>query len=311
MRRPPFVTVVVPALDEAATLGLCLDALAAQDYPRDRHEVVVVDNGSTDGTAAVAAGRGVRVLREAKRSSYAARNAAVAATRGDHLAFTDADCVPCPGWLSELVRAEESRRTGVVAGRIAYELVRDTLGSRALVASRRPEDLRARVVEQHCAPTGNVMIRRELLERHGAFREVVSGSDVELSRRMARLGHPPAYAERAVVVHRCDLSSGEYLRRSFRVAYGQALHSAAPALRQALRDTARVAWRPGFRAGAPLRAVEPTSGAPSAPVAWFYAWAARHASYAGRCCGSWVRWARGGVPAARIDVRPLAQAERA
>src|SRR5687768_1929723 len=100
MPAGPDVSVVVPVRDGADVLGACLDALAAQHGVRA--EIVVVDNGSTDGTGAIARAHPAvtAVVTEVRPGSYAARNGGIAATRAEVLAFTDADCVPEPGWLA-------------------------------------------------------------------------------------------------------------------------------------------------------------------------------------------------------------------
>ena len=68
MSSLPQVSVVVPVLDGESTLGSCLHSLLAQDYPADRHELIFVDNGSTDRTPEILAEAGVRVLTEPRRS---------------------------------------------------------------------------------------------------------------------------------------------------------------------------------------------------------------------------------------------------
>jgi hypothetical protein len=96
----PAVSVIVPARDAAATIGRTLRALECQDGVQS-FEVIVVDNGSLDGTAAVAERAGARVVRRARgEGPGAARNAGAGIARSDFLAFTDADCDPDPGWLA-------------------------------------------------------------------------------------------------------------------------------------------------------------------------------------------------------------------
>lgn len=95
----------MPARNTAATLSRTLEALRTQDLAATV-EVVVVDDASEDATAAVAERAGVRVVRLARQHGPAgARNAGIAATGAPVIAFTDADCVPDPGWLGAIMEA--------------------------------------------------------------------------------------------------------------------------------------------------------------------------------------------------------------
>src|SRR6058998_485820 len=106
MNGMPMVSVIVPAFNAERTIGDCLAALLAQDYPPERLEIIAVDNRSTDRTAAHMCHYPVRVVAERRvQSSYAARNTGLAEARGSVLCFTDADCLPEPGWARTLVAA--------------------------------------------------------------------------------------------------------------------------------------------------------------------------------------------------------------
>lgn len=107
----PQVSVVVPVLDDAEHLDRCLRALAAQTVPVD--EVVVVDNGSTDGSAEVARAAGATVLHEPVRGIARASARGYDHASGDVLVRLDADSVPPPGWVAEAVRLLD--QPGVVA----------------------------------------------------------------------------------------------------------------------------------------------------------------------------------------------------
>jgi glycosyltransferase involved in cell wall biosynthesis len=96
--RPRF-SVVIPAYNEAAFLGTCIDSLQAQDF-REPYEIIVVDNNSTDGTADLARSRGATVVHEARTGVCPARQSGTAAARGEIVVSTDADTVFSPGWLS-------------------------------------------------------------------------------------------------------------------------------------------------------------------------------------------------------------------
>ncbi len=96
------ISVVIPALNDSAMLRTCLEALRSQIRLPD--EIVVVDNGSTDDTAKVAAAAGARVVDEPHRGIPAATAAGFDAARGDLLARLDADSVPPANWLAMLER---------------------------------------------------------------------------------------------------------------------------------------------------------------------------------------------------------------
>ncbi|MEO1477282.1 MAG: glycosyltransferase [Bacteroidota bacterium] len=120
------ITVIVAARNEAERLPALLDALVGQTYAPG--EVLIADDGSTDATAAIAAGYAdrlpVRVVRIADGDAEAAGlprkkhalSRAIAAARHDRLAFTDADCVPGPGWLAAFARAAAAEPDAVLVG---------------------------------------------------------------------------------------------------------------------------------------------------------------------------------------------------
>lgn len=82
------------------------------DYPPERREILVVDNGSRDRTGQIVASYPVTLLREVLRGPAAARNRGIEASRGQLLAFTDADCVVTTRWLQELVLGFEDEDVG-------------------------------------------------------------------------------------------------------------------------------------------------------------------------------------------------------
>jgi len=98
----PFVSVVVPALNEEKLLGRCLSSLKEQDYAGD-YEIIVVDNASTDRTREVASSFGVKIVPEANIGTGWARQRGLLEARGEIVAFTDADTVVPRRWLSTQV----------------------------------------------------------------------------------------------------------------------------------------------------------------------------------------------------------------
>src|SRR5260221_1811595 len=107
----PFVSVVVPTYNRVGFLDKCLSPLLAQSYPLDRYEIILVDDGSTDGTAEKAQALTLdwngtfRVINKQNGGPASARNAGFRTSNAEIIAFIDSDCVAGPNWLEELIRA--------------------------------------------------------------------------------------------------------------------------------------------------------------------------------------------------------------
>lgn len=116
---PVKVAVVVPVYNGSMTIRACLDSLLEQDCPQDAYEIIVVENGSTDGTyAIVSAYEKVRLMHSDLRGAGVARNVGIQASQAEIIAFTDADCVADPHWISALLNAYEDPGVGGVGGQI-------------------------------------------------------------------------------------------------------------------------------------------------------------------------------------------------
>ncbi|MEK7539908.1 MAG: glycosyltransferase family A protein, partial [Patescibacteria group bacterium] len=103
MSKQPFVSVVVPAHNEEGRLGMTLDLLKRQTYPRDKFEIIVVDNNSTDRTAEVARAAGARVITEPHPGVAWAREAGWKVATGEIVLSTDADVQPPENWMEQVV----------------------------------------------------------------------------------------------------------------------------------------------------------------------------------------------------------------
>nr|MBA2449198.1 glycosyltransferase family 2 protein [Chloroflexota bacterium] len=119
-RSTPFVSVVIPVFNDPDRLRTCLQALEHQTYPKDRYEVIVVDNGSAQTVGPlVDEFRQARSTYEKVPGTAAARNRGIALASGEVLAFTDADCIPAHDWLAKGVpRLLGTPDCGLLAGHI-------------------------------------------------------------------------------------------------------------------------------------------------------------------------------------------------
>lgn len=215
------VSVVVPAYNASTTLAACLDALRAQSVPAGRFEVIVVDDGSTDGTAALAERRGVRVLRQAHRGPAAARNAGIRQAAGEIVLFTDADCEPEPGWLAAMTAPLADPTVAGCKG--AYRTRQRSRVARFVQAEY--EDRYARLAAARSldfVDTYSAGYRASVLRQVGGFDESIPGpsvEDVDLSFRVAERGHRLVFAPDAIVYHRHPETVWRYARRKWR--YGR------------------------------------------------------------------------------------------
>ena len=193
----PVASVIVPARDAEATLPRTLSALAGQHLAAP-YEVILVDAGSSDRTAAIAADAGVRIIDAGPIGPADARNLGAAEARADALAFTDSDCFPVPGWLAAGLRELEG--AALVQGQVRPD--ED--------AQMGPFDRSVSVGgEAGLYETANLLVTREAFERVGGFEEWLHpaigpphiAEDLHFGWKVRRAGLPTAYAADALVHH--------------------------------------------------------------------------------------------------------------
>ena len=204
----PLVSVIIAARNSAATLAACLDALRDQDYPN--LEVIVVDDGSGDDTAAIAASAGAQVIRTPAVGASAARKLALAVARGEIVAFTDGDCVPERPWARALVEGLKSSGATGVGGRqvnvfpAAQQALRDGFEAFFRAASILSDytrgDDRPRPV-QHNASCCSAYLAGPIRDVGGFTPGMWPGEDVDLDLRLAARGATFYYVPSAVVHH--------------------------------------------------------------------------------------------------------------
>ncbi|HMJ11457.1 MAG TPA: glycosyltransferase [Polyangiaceae bacterium] len=216
----PRVSVVVPAYNEAAHVLDCVAALKAQTYPRELLEIVVIDNGSSDGTfELLQAQTEIVTAQERTPGSYAARNRGLELARGDVMAFTDADCMPDMNWVKNAV-AHLRAGVGIVAGHVGLEehpgpLTTSELFERCF-AFKQAENARLGL----CV-TANWFSPRAVLDEVGGFDGLLlSGGDHELSRAIAARGYRVVYARDASVRHPARKHFADLMRKRRRVVGG-------------------------------------------------------------------------------------------
>ncbi|MBK0398733.1 glycosyltransferase family 2 protein [Limibaculum sp. M0105] len=218
------ISVIVPVWNDPERLRLCLEALGTQTLGREKFEVIVVDNASTDDTPEVARSFDwVRVLTEPKKGSYSARNTGLKHARGTFIAFTDSDCIPAAGWLEAgLARLQAEPGIGVVGGKITL-FATDAASSRACINYEKlfAFNQKTFIEKWGVAATANLFCAKALIEAVDGFdASLMSGGDSDLTRRITAQGHRLVYLDEAEVKHPTRGTMREVVRKHLRVKSG-------------------------------------------------------------------------------------------
>jgi lipopolysaccharide/colanic/teichoic acid biosynthesis glycosyltransferase/glycosyltransferase involved in cell wall biosynthesis len=227
--QAPEFSVVIPAHNASRTITECLDALAAQTVAPERFEIVVVDDGSTDGTAEVARTWFARhphicglVLTQPKATPAAARNRGVERARAPLVLFTDADCAPAPNWIEAMEAAFTDPE--VVGAKGTYRTRQSALVARFVQAEYEDKyDLLATQPRIDFIDTYSAAYRRDVFLANDGFDEVFPYlEDQEFSFRLAQRGYTLVFQPEAVVYHRHAPTVRSYFRKKFIIGFWKA-----------------------------------------------------------------------------------------
>jgi cellulose synthase/poly-beta-1,6-N-acetylglucosamine synthase-like glycosyltransferase len=200
----PEISVVIPAHNASHTIDACLQSLCDQDLPRERFEIIVVENGSTDDTWERIGRYDVHAIRSDQKGQYRAIDRGIEDARGDRLALIDADCKARPDWLRRLAEALDSDPSlGGVGGPLIVAS-EESLVER-YTDYRRILD-QCKMLEDHpCSPpfvvTANAMFRMDLVRKIGGFDPNLVPGDADFSWRLQWEGWRVGYAPDAAVEH--------------------------------------------------------------------------------------------------------------
>ncbi|MGY4517066.1 glycosyltransferase [Lysobacter sp. HA18] len=227
----PRATIVIPVFNQVEYTLTCLRALA-EHPPSTPHEVIVVDDASTDATSTrLPQITGLRYIRRAANGGFIdACNDGAAQARGDVIAFLNNDTVPQPGWLEALLSTFETfPDTGIAGAKLVYPDGRLQEAGGLVFADgsasnygrfEDPRDPRFEVVrDAHYCSGAAIAIPRELFERIGGFDTRYRPAyyeDTDLAFAVRALGHAVRYQPASVVVHCEGVSAGTDVRHGMK-----------------------------------------------------------------------------------------------
>jgi glycosyltransferase involved in cell wall biosynthesis len=174
------LSIIIPAYNEQELLPGCLDAVIHQTADPGRYQIMVIDNNSTDATAAIARARGIKVEKETRKGYVHAIRKGVEVTEGRLIAFMDADCRPSPNWVETILKDfEEHPDILAVGGKLdffdldpVFTWITKTILSFTDVL-----------------PGSDMAVKRDALERAGGIDPRVNlSADYWLTRKLKRIG---------------------------------------------------------------------------------------------------------------------------
>jgi O-antigen biosynthesis protein len=200
-----LVSIVVPCYNSRMTIGECLASLEGQSYPREQYEIIVADNGSTDGGLEWISAHYplVRIVNAQLKGSGYARNAGIEAARGEIVLSTDSDCVANKDWIAALVTAFCTAPTATAAiGGVIVPYSQRTAVERYPEAWVTQPQHKLDGPQIRYTATPNAAFKRSALVAVGGFDGSLGFDDTDLGVRLIASGYSVSYTDKAIVMHR-------------------------------------------------------------------------------------------------------------
>ena len=224
----PLISIVIPTYSRPDQLRNCLTAFTRVDYPRDRWELIIVDDGSIAPLDAIVEPFhnqiDLTLVRQLHLGPAVARNKGAAQARGQYVAFTDDDCAPLPNWLLSLSKAMADHPGSAIGGSTVSTSADDpySTASQLLTDYIYEFNERNEVPERFFASNNLAFPTTEFLAMGGFNNEfpIAAAEDRELCHRWLAGGKALVYASEAIVEHSPTGGMHEYCRRHFNYGRG-------------------------------------------------------------------------------------------
>lgn len=228
-----FVSVVIPTYNRKEQITKTLISLFNQIYPKNKYEIIVVDDGSNDGTEMVikelikTSPCKIKYYKQKNKGPAAARNLGISKAEGDLILFTDDDCILTESWIDNIISGYTSPRIGGVGGPLKISANENNIISQ-YYSFHKINETPPFINNDELAflITGNASYKKDLLIKVGGFDETFNapgGEDPELSYRIRKLAYTLIYKTDAIVYHYKNYSLRDFLKMSYNYGRGHVI----------------------------------------------------------------------------------------
>jgi GT2 family glycosyltransferase len=210
------VSIIVPVFNSKKTIKKCLESLLNIDYPKHKLEIILVDDGSTDGTKEIIRHySGVKLIEQGHKGPAATRNVGARKSSGKYIFFTDSDCIVRKDWIMNMLK-EFRGNLAIVSGSLVPFSMKRPSEKFEQMRRERLYGVRRRLVE--AVPSCNMAIKRRVFNEINGFDEdfkYASFEDYDLCRRVKKLNYAILYEPMIQVIHLHSSSWKGVFRRAF------------------------------------------------------------------------------------------------
>ncbi len=231
VNKLPFISVIIPAKNEEKLIVNCIDSLNKLDYPKDRYEIIVADGLSTDNTVLASKEMGAIIVKNEKQTVSPGRNIGFQYSKGELIAFTDADCIADRNWLKKSIKYFQQDETiacvggpnltpddETIFGKGVGFVLDQAIFSAGSIHARELKEIKAVVSIPGC----NAIYRRSVLEKVMPLDEtMLTCDDTKLNRAIIDMGFKLLYTPDVFVWHYRRPTPVKLWKQFYRYAVGR------------------------------------------------------------------------------------------
>jgi len=222
--KDPFISVIIPVYNGEKIIEECIQSLMNQSYLKEQYEIIVVDNNSTDHTAAIIKKLPVVYqLQDKIQSAYASRNAGSELAQGEALLFFDADEIASYDLLKEFSISWNEKEYVAFQGMVKpISDVKTVAGQYWHIQEQLDFENQHDYGNFPKLGGGNTLIRKNVFDKIGRYDQgLVSWGDFDLSYRLFKAGHKVKNMGNAIIHHKERASVKRLLKREYRIGFGR------------------------------------------------------------------------------------------